>query len=255
MIHHNRYELSERIGLSRFSKTTRVDHHTEYCPTHSDSSMQRSCIRSVETCCHYRTFSSSTPLNARRTKSKLALPVPSGALPKVIVPENHALWGFFRDKKSLTPPETDKKHGRPWTAEELRKKSFEDLHALWILCLMERNILATQRHERRRQQIPSEGKTEAVERDRTVKRTMAGIKFVLNERFLAYQDAIVLAKTDGTIDLESEELERKPDTNVVVKVSKGVQESKSSGMAKKAEQVFKIKAAQIAKARQSVSAA
>jgi hypothetical protein len=40
--------------------------------------------------------------------------------------------------------------GRPWTVEELRHKSFEDLHALWWVCVRERNRIATQEYERRR---------------------------------------------------------------------------------------------------------
>ena len=43
--------------------------------------------------------------------------------------------------------------GRPWTAEELRRKSWEDLHVLWYKCLMERNIIATEALDARRQGI------------------------------------------------------------------------------------------------------
>ena len=133
-------------------------------------------------------------LARRRPLPRTDLPKPSGYKPEIKTAEDHALWGFFRpDKKSLTTPKDDAKHGRSWTAEELRRKSFDDLHALWIVCLKERNILATQRHERRRQQITSGGSKEATERDRTVRRTMAGIKFVLNERFLAWSRAAEIA--------------------------------------------------------------
>ena len=40
-----------------------------------------------------------------------------------------------------------------WTAEELRRKSWEDLHVLWYKCIMERNIIATEALDARRQGI------------------------------------------------------------------------------------------------------
>lgn len=76
--------------------------------------------------------------------SNIALPKPRDFKPKVAVDESHGLWGFFPapGKALLTPKETEQ-HGRAWTVEELRKKSWEDLHSLWWVCCRERNMLAT----------------------------------------------------------------------------------------------------------------
>ncbi|EMR09775.1 hypothetical protein PNEG_01959 [Pneumocystis murina B123] len=115
----------------------------------------------------------------------------------------HGLWDFFRDsedkslkKEVLSTPKNDMKHGRAWMASELRLKSFDDLHRLWYICLKERNIIATQRHERRRLRIFT-GIEEAIKRDKQVRLTMARLKFVLNERIRAWNSAKKLAEKDG----------------------------------------------------------
>lgn len=57
--------------------------------------------------------------------------------------------------------------GRAWSVEELRRKSWDDLHKLWWRCVKERNIIFTQALERQRLD-PGYGEYEAKGRDREV---------------------------------------------------------------------------------------
>ena len=70
--------------------------------------------------------------------------------------------------------------GRAWTAADLRRKSFDDLHKLWFVLYKERNLLLSERERIRRNQRPVTAKEE--ERYTKVKRSMGAIKFVLRER-------------------------------------------------------------------------
>lgn len=43
--------------------------------------------------------------------------------------------------------------GRAWDAVELRRKSFDDLHKLWYILTLERNVLYSQKEEARRMNV------------------------------------------------------------------------------------------------------
>ena len=70
--------------------------------------------------------------------------------------------------------------GRSWTAADLRRKSFDDLHKLWYVLYKERNLLLSERERARRNSRPIQPKEET--RYLKVKRSMGAIKFVLSER-------------------------------------------------------------------------
>ena len=71
--------------------------------------------------------------------------------------------------------------GRAWRAAELRRKSFDDLHGLWYVCLKERNMLLTERYAAHKAGRDFLGP----DRLDKVKQTMARIKGVVHERRLA----------------------------------------------------------------------
>lgn len=91
--------------------------------------------------------------------------------------------------------------GRSWTAAELRNKDFSDLHKLWFVCLKERNMLLSERLYYRQigQAAPDPHRLSKV------KKTMAMIKVVINERARATN----LMKEDQLLKQEAESKARK----------------------------------------------
>jgi large subunit ribosomal protein L47 len=108
---------------------------------------------------------------------------------RIKVNEDHGLWGFLNPNRAyLATPEEDFQHGRAWTVEELRRKSWDDLHKLWWVCTKERNRIASETYERDRSGAGM-GTLEADERDGEVKMTMLHIKHALTERWYAWEEA------------------------------------------------------------------
>ncbi|PVU95466.1 hypothetical protein BB561_001807 [Smittium simulii] len=98
---------------------------------------------------------------------------------------------FFENGQAL--PTKQIPTGHAWRANHLRKKSWEDLQKLWFVLLKERNLLATQKAEARRNKIPAHFFSNE-DRIGKCKQSMARIKFVLNERRLAYANYVKLER-------------------------------------------------------------
>jgi large subunit ribosomal protein L47 len=93
------------------------------------------------------------PLSVSKTELPQPVLDPSKRT-KVKVDDDHGLWEFFRHKdKPFSTPAEEGEFGRPWSAHELRGKSWEDLHALWWVCCKERNRIATEDNERKRMEV------------------------------------------------------------------------------------------------------
>ncbi|KAI2624369.1 MRP-L47-domain-containing protein [Hypoxylon sp. NC1633] len=137
----------------------------------------------------------------RMNIGKEQIPKPADYKPEFDVDPNHGLWQFFYSKdKALLTPDEGTEHGRGWSVEELRHKSWEDLHKLWWVCIKEQNRIATARKEISRLKLKN-GEEEFVERLGEVRKTMKAIKHTLTERFYLWEDARQLAESDPEIDL------------------------------------------------------
>ncbi|KAJ5172705.1 54S ribosomal protein L4 [Penicillium capsulatum] len=103
-------------------------------------------------------------------------------------PQPRALGLFPPSREALSVPEFDIDFGRPWAIQELREKSWDDLHKLWWVCVKERNRIATSNIERTRLKAGF-GDHEAEEREKVIRVTQNSIKHVLRERWYAWEDA------------------------------------------------------------------
>lgn len=117
--------------------------------------------------------------------------------------------------QAITEADLTKDHtSRSWLAAELRRKSSADLHTLWYVLLMERNRLATSWAEVQRHNADGAahmlGQSLSYRHHRVriydlcqVRKSMARIKFVLNERRLALIEAQRRARED--VDIPADE--------------------------------------------------
>ncbi|KAF2805802.1 MRP-L47-domain-containing protein [Mytilinidion resinicola] len=138
------------------------------------------------------------------TVDDLPIPIPKEKFTtKIPVDENHGLWGFFnKEKRLLATPDEDAAHGRAWTVQELRSKSWEDLHSLWWVCVKDRNRLATEKIIRDTRKI-GYGAFESDERDQTIRTTQRAIRHALTERWYTWEEARKVARNDPEIDLNA----------------------------------------------------
>ncbi|KAI1412168.1 MRP-L47-domain-containing protein [Hypoxylon sp. FL1857] len=141
---------------------------------------------------------------------KEEVPKPADFKPEVEVDPDHGLWEFFYSKeKLLLTPEENTEHGRGWSVEELRHKSWEDLHKLWWVCVKELNRISTARLESERLKLRT-GDDEMTDRLLEVRKTMKAIKHALTERYYLWEDARKLAETDPEVDLSNTNNPYKP---------------------------------------------
>jgi large subunit ribosomal protein L47 len=103
------------------------------------------------------------------------------------VRDDHPLWEFFHNKQFLRSAEDLDIQGRSWTVQDLRKKSFEDLHALWYVCLKEMNKI--HREHIIYEDIASSKIQQCMQFEEALKNSMLAIKQVLTEREASLSNA------------------------------------------------------------------
>mmetsp|Transcript_54932 Transcript_54932/g.94730 ORF Transcript_54932/g.94730 Transcript_54932/m.94730 type:complete len:138 (+) Transcript_54932:3-416(+) len=95
--------------------------------------------------------------------------------------------------KSFEAVISNEHSGREWRLGELRRKSFEDLHKLWVVLYIERNALMTYLTKSKRNKDKPKTNVANI-RIRKVKDSMQGIKAVLGERRAAFK--LMQARTE-----------------------------------------------------------
>ncbi|KAF9452885.1 MRP-L47-domain-containing protein [Macrolepiota fuliginosa MF-IS2] len=177
---------------------------------------------------------------------------------RVPVREDHGLYGFFRRKEVKdgevlegdarfevfeTPQSTQIQSGRGWKAEELRLKSFKDLHVLWYVLVRERNLLATQKEEVRRMGVQNRQFQVNATRVYHVRKSMARIKQVINERRVAYEQAVGLIESERDTADNLQVLEYlKEERKVMNRKERRELKLRKAAKAKVAEEAAKAKA-------------
>eukprot|EP01126_Amoeba_proteus_P039430 TRINITY_DN4156_c0_g1_i7.p1 TRINITY_DN4156_c0_g1~~TRINITY_DN4156_c0_g1_i7.p1 ORF type:complete len:161 (-),score=37.14 TRINITY_DN4156_c0_g1_i7:140-622(-) len=104
---------------------------------------------------------------------------------RTLLPPLHRGINEFYD--TVTPVKEKPQTGRAWRTSELRLKSFSDLHKLWFVLLKEKNVLLTQKAERRSTKAPIAWMNPY--RMKKVRLSMARIKVVLSERKRVFETA------------------------------------------------------------------
>eukprot|EP00606_Chrysophyceae_sp_TOSAG23-5_P001171 GSChrysophyteH2.ASY1.ANO1.858.1 assembled CDS len=195
-----------------FYRTCRTHTHKTQDPSHTDSNMMLT-----------RFSRAARPLQQMQTMQYSSTPV---ACIGLRWPKKHAGMKFdLKQNKVLANKlnaaffeQKDKideaiQVGRSWTAPDLRRKSFDDLHRLWFILYKERNMLLSEKAKLQRMKSPVTRVHES--RYSKVKRSMGAIKHVLRERSVIKRELemnnlvaeIEHEMVGGELELDGEQVE------------------------------------------------